>query len=133
MHEFSIMTEIVSAINSEIKKHQFKSIEKVNLEVGELMFLGEDQMRFGYKILTQDNEVLNNSELIIETKAPIIECSSCGYTGELPNENKGDPNDPTLHFKFPKFSCPKCNGPIKILEGRACIIKNITGTVNDEG
>lgn len=132
MHEFSVMTEIVSAINAEIKKHQFKSIEKVYLEVGELMFLGEDQLRFGYGILTQDNETLKNSELIIETKKPKIECSSCGYTGKLPYESIGDKNDPTYHFSFPKFSCPECNGPIKILEGRACIIRNITGTVEDE-
>lgn len=132
MHEFSIMTEIVSTINAEIKKHKFKSIEKVYLEVGELMFLGEDQLKFGYGILTQDNEVLKNSELIIETKKPKIECGSCGYQGELPSENIGDLNDPTLHFRFPKFSCPECNGPIKILEGRACIIRNISGMVEDE-
>ena len=67
----------------------------------------------------------------IEAKQPKIECSSCGYIGRLSNESIGDPNDPSLHLSFPKFSCPKCNGSIKILEGRACIIRNITGTVED--
>ena len=133
MHEVSVMTEIVSAINNEIIKHQFKNIEKVNLEVGELMFLSEDQLRFAYKILVQDNEILANSELIIENIEPKIECSSCGFVGKLPYESIGDLNDPSLHMSFPKFSCPKCNSQIVVLEGRDCIIRNITGTVEDEG
>jgi hydrogenase nickel insertion protein HypA len=126
------MTEIVSALNAEIKKHKFVAVQNVLLGVGELSFLGEEQLQFGYKVLTQENEVLNNSVLDIETIKAQIECKSCGYTGELSNENIGDPNDPALHYKFPKFSCPKCNGSIKVIEGRACIIKNITGTVKEE-
>jgi hydrogenase nickel incorporation protein HypA/HybF len=132
MHEVSVMTEIVNSILGEVKKHQFQKIQKVNLEVGELMFLGEDQLRFAYKILTQDNEVLKNSELVIENIKPKIECDSCGYVGELAHESIGDPKDPSLHLAFPKFKCPKCNGSIKIIEGRACIIRNITGEIEDE-
>ena len=132
MHEFSIMTEIVATILNEIKTHQFKSIEKVHLEIGELMALGEEQLKFAYEILIQDHEILKNSELIIEPKEPKVECNSCGYIGKLSHKDLGTLTDPTLHIPFLKFSCPQCNGKIKILEGRACIIKNITGTLKDE-
>ena len=133
MHEVSVMTDIVESILGEIKKHQFTKIQKVNLEVGDLMFLGEDQLRFAYKILTQDLEVFNDSELEIKYIKPKVECGSCGYTGALAYENLGSPDDQSLHFSFPKFTCPKCGSPIKILEGRECIIKNITGEIEDEG
>ena len=131
MHEVSVMTEIVNSILGEVKKHQFQKIQKVNLEVGELMFLGEDPLRFAYKVLTQDNEVLKNSELVIENIQPKVQCDSCGYKGPLAHESIGDPKDPSLHLSFPKFTCPKCNGSIKVVEGRECIIRNITGTVED--
>jgi hydrogenase nickel incorporation protein HypA/HybF len=132
MHEVSVMTDIVNTILDEAKKHQFQKIQKVNLEVGELMFLGEDQLRFAYTILTQDNEVFNDSELIIKNIKPKIQCESCGFQGALNHESVGDPKDPSLHLAFPKFSCPKCKGSIKVIEGRECIIRNITGEVKDD-
>jgi hydrogenase nickel incorporation protein HypA/HybF len=131
MHEVSVMTDVVNSILDEVKKHQFQKIQKVNLEVGELMFLGEDQLRFAYKILTREHEVLKDSELVIEIIAPKIECGSCGYAGALTYENMGNPDDQSYHFSFPKFTCPKCGSAIKILEGRECILRNITGVVDD--
>jgi hydrogenase nickel incorporation protein HypA/HybF len=133
MHEVSVMTEIVNSILDEVTKHQFQNIQKVHLEVGELMFLGEDQLRFAFTILTQDIEVLKGSELYIKNIKPRIQCESCGFEGDLTHESIGNPKDPSLHLAFPKFSCPKCNGSIKVIEGRECIVRNITGVVEDEG
>ena len=79
MHEYSIMSQIVQTILTEAENNKLKSISKVVLEVGDLTFLGEQQMQFSYDVLSKDT-ILSNSKLIIETIKPEIECTKCGFT-----------------------------------------------------
>ena len=129
MHEFSIMTQIVNAIIEETEKNNLKSVEEVHLDIGTLTFLGEDQIRFAYEVLIKDN-ILRASNLIINEKKPKIECESCEYIGNIKYENIGDTN--SMHLSFPKFSCPKCNKSVKILEGNECTITKIIGNIEED-
>ena len=131
MHEFSLMTELISTVLDEMKRHNMTKVEKVYLEIGTLTFAGEDQMRWAYEVLTRDN-ILKHSELIIEKKEPKVSCSACGYGGDIEYEQMGEANDLILHMMIPRFTCPKCKGPISIIEGRDCIVRNIVGTVDVE-
>lgn len=119
MHEFSTMAMTVESVLEELKKHNPKKITEVHLEVGKLTFLGLEQLKFAYQVLTQAN-ILKGSKLVIKEKEPSIKCRACKYKGRLVYENS-----PEYHFSFPKFYCPKCGGEIEILEGRDCIIKKI--------
>ena len=67
MHEFSVMNQIVKSVLQEIKNHRVKSVSEVYLEVGELTFLGHEQLKFAYQILTEKNS-LKNSKIIVSEK-----------------------------------------------------------------
>ena len=121
MHEFSIMSQVVQTILAEAEKNKLQTISKVRLEIGELTFLGEEQLKFCFDVLAKDN-ILSTSELIIETIKPEVKCTGCGYSGELEYLEKDE-----FHFRLPKFTCPKCDGQVKIVKGKGCTIRDITG------
>ncbi|WP_455392720.1 hydrogenase maturation nickel metallochaperone HypA [[Eubacterium] cellulosolvens] len=121
MHEFSIMSQVVQAILVEVEKNKLKMVSKVLLEVGDLTFLGEEQLRFCYEVLSKDN-VLAGSELVIEKIEPEVECAGCGYHGNLEYLEADE-----FHFRLPKFTCPKCDSNVEIIKGKDCTIREISG------
>ena len=125
MHEYSIMSQIVQTVIIEVEARNAIKVKAVNLEVGELTFLGKDQMEFAWEALTEEG-ILKGTELRIEGKDSLVECSSCGFKGPLPVQEE----ESMKHF-IPRFCCPKCQGKLTILEGKECIIKNITMVVDD--
>jgi len=119
MHEFSVMSQIVEAVLQEIKNHNVKSVSEVHLEIGELTFLGHEQMSFAYQVLTEKN-ILNGSKIVISEKKARIKCKKCGYNGKIEYDY-----DKSFHFSLPRFTCPKCSSPVEIVEGKECIISRI--------
>ena len=119
MHELSITTQIVESVLTAAKKQDAKKVTEVQLVIGKMTFLGTEQVRFSYDILTE-NTIMKDSKLIIEEKDGVIECSSCGYRGEI---QVGD--DPSYHIPIPTLRCPKCEKASKIVEGKECTIKSI--------
>lgn len=127
MHEFSLMSQIIKVVLEEKEKHGLKDVEQVILEIGTLVFIGKEQMKNVFNIITKDT-VLSNAQLIIEDREAKVSCSACGYSGGLEQKEFGNEE---MHFNLPSFACPKCGGRITILEGRDCIVKNIIGTVEE--
>lgn len=121
MHEYSIMSQIVQTIQSEAEKNNLKSVTKVTLEVGDLSFLGDEALKFCFNVLSKDT-ILNGSELIIVKVKPEIQCQSCNYSGDIKYTEKEE-----YHFRLPIFTCPNCDGMVKIIKGKDCILKEITG------
>lgn len=119
MHEFSRTSQIVEAVLSEAEKQHAAKVVEVEVEIGDLTFLGLEQVRFAYKILT-DKTIAKNSKLTIKQIPGRGKCDSCGYDGPLSYLN-----DPQFHISFPTFNCPRCGRPLSISAGRECIIKRI--------
>ena len=67
MHELSITTQIVESVLDEAKEREAKKVTEVRLIVGKMTFLGTEQIRFLYKILTE-NSIMKDSKLVIEEK-----------------------------------------------------------------
>jgi len=119
------MAQIVETVLIEAKARNANKIESVVLEVGELTFLGHDQLIFAWKTLTEGSD-LEGADLNIEAIDSLVECQSCGHQGALPAQD----GENLSHF-LPRFCCPKCQGRLNILEGKGCLIKNITMVVDD--
>jgi hydrogenase nickel incorporation protein HypA/HybF len=119
MHEFSVTNQIVEAVLHEAKNHNVKSVDEVHLEIGELTFLGHEQMKFAYQVLTEKN-MLKGSKVIISEKKAKIKCSQCDYNGKIEYDY-----DKSFHFSLPMFTCPECSNPVDIVEGKECIITRI--------
>ena len=100
------------------KEHAVKVIE-VELEIGDLTFLGIEQVRFAYKILT-DKTIAKDSKLKIDKIPGRGACEACGYDGPLSYID-----DEQFHIIVPTFNCPRCGKPLSISAGRECVIKRI--------
>lgn len=125
MHEFSITAQIVDAVLEEVQKHNVKSVGEVHLCIGELTFLGKEQMAFAYEMLSKGT-VLEGSKLVIEDELTVVRCMECGYEGP-PNY----PEDAQDHYRAPQLVCPQCDGKVEVVSGKGCTIRDITMTVED--
>lgn len=112
-------SQIVENVLHEARKHNAKGVAEVCLVIGKLTFLGLEQVRFSYKVLTEGT-IMKNSRLLIEAKDGVVKCSSCGYEGNFNYED-----DPMYHVPVPTLKCPKCGGTVDIVGGRECLIKSI--------
>jgi len=119
MHEFSRTSQIVEAVLSEAEKQHALKIAEVEVEIGDLTFLGLEQVRFAYKVLTEKT-IAKNSKLTIRQVKGRGKCDSCGYDGPLSYLD-----DPQFHITIPTFNCPRCEKSLSIYAGRECIIKRI--------
>lgn len=118
MHEFSRASQIVEAVISEAEKQRAVKVIEVELDIGDLTFLGIEQVRFSYKILT-DKTIAKNSKLKINQISGRGRCDSCGYDGPLSYLDK------QFHIIVPTFNCPQCGKSLSISAGRECVIKRI--------
>jgi len=120
MHEFSIITSIMEVVKSEMEKQKASMVHEVHLEVGELSFLSHEALQFGFRALAENEPKIDIDALKITSMPAEVKCRKCGYSGSM-NISESE----TYHTPAPVFQCPKCAGPIVILKGRECVVKNI--------
>ena len=125
MHELSVMTQIIESVLNALKGRKVRKVESVRLEIGELTMLSKEPRKFAWEILS-DKGVLKGAKLLIATKRAKVQCSKCGYSGPAVH-----PSKLASHFGMPLIACPKCNGEIKVISGRECIIRSIKTRVTD--
>ena len=125
MHEFSVISQIISRVTEEAKKIN-ASVKEVHIEIGELMSISDDAARFAYKTLTE-NTILSNSKLVVYMKKATAECDRCGYRGNLSyiGDEISDSGHEHDHNILADFKCSKCGNKLRIAEGRDCRIKSI--------
>ncbi len=126
MHEFSIMNSVVTSALAELERYRVLRVDEVALEVGELTFLQEEQMRFAYGVLTGEN-MLKDSKLVIRFIRPEVRCGECGYEGRISYKESGE-----QYFQVPLIVCPGCGGKVEITRGRECMVRDIKAVVEDE-
>ncbi|MEM2094281.1 MAG: hydrogenase maturation nickel metallochaperone HypA [Candidatus Bathyarchaeia archaeon] len=119
MHEFSVASQIVRSVLEEAEKRESKKVISVHLIIGDLTLLQPEQVRFSYKILVKGT-VMEGSKLLIRRRKGRVRCDKCGYDGAI---NLKD--DPVYHVSFPTLSCPRCGYPVRIVEGKECLIKSV--------
>ncbi len=120
MHEYSVMNQLVSALLEELNGRDIDRVKEVRIEVGELTFLGQDQLEFAYKTLSQ-NTVLEGSELAVEEIKSKIKCDDCGYEGGV---NYSDRT--SVHYNVPVISCPECDSKPTVVKGKETKIVGVT-------
>jgi hydrogenase nickel incorporation protein HypA/HybF len=120
VHEVSIVSDLVSAILKELKKHNVISVAEVTFTIGKLTNLGRDQMEFAYGVITRGT-ILDGSKLVIEDEDIILRCDACGYDGPADMLDLGDGQE----HRMPVLSCPKCHGPVTVTAGQSCCVKSM--------
>lgn len=118
MHEVSVMASIVEAVLEELKRHDVESVEEVDLVIGEITFLGREQMEFAYEVVTRGT-ILEGSRLVMHEEKVEVECPSCGYAGPVPYVG-GSPD-----HMIPDLSCPRCSGAVRVTKGKGCRVTSL--------
>jgi len=113
------MASIIEAVLAELDKHDIEKVEEVDMMVGELTFLGPEQLEFAYSILTK-NTILEGSVLVISEEKVRIRCPTCGYEGGVEYIDGG--ND---HYSIPNLSCPHCSGRVEVTKGKSCSVTSL--------
>jgi hydrogenase nickel incorporation protein HypA/HybF len=113
------MASIIECVLAELEKHNVEKVEEIDLSIGELTFLGEEQMRFAFEVLTRDS-ILAGSKLNICYERIEVLCHSCGYAGGV--EYIDELAD---HMVVPDLSCPKCGSHVEVIKGKGCGVTSL--------
>jgi len=119
MHEVGVMTSILEAILDELKDHKIEKVEEVLLTIGDLTYLGEDQLSFAFEILTRGT-LLEGAKLVVEHEAVEVRCPSCGYQGAAEYYQ-----DDMYSSTVPTLNCPKCGQRVEVVKGKSCMVRSI--------
>jgi hydrogenase nickel incorporation protein HypA/HybF len=120
MHEAAIAQSIVRTVLQEAEKQGAIKVESIEVEIGELTFLGIDQVKFWVETSFQET-IADGAELIFKNIKAQIRCNDCGYEGHLTVKE-----DPAYHISLPSFSCPRCKSTrIEITQGKEAFIRQI--------
>ncbi len=126
MHEYSIMSQLVSALIEELdEKHNYK-VKTVHIEVGEFTFLEPSALEFAFSVLIKDT-VIKGASLEVKTIRSKIECGDCSYIGPVKYSE-----EPAFHLNIPIISCPECGSKPTLISGKETIIRNLTVTEEDD-
>ncbi len=120
MHEYSVMKQLVAALEEELKLHDVDRVTEVHLEIGELTFLGREQLEFAYQVIIKGTS-LEGSQLKMTFVCPEVGCEACGYKGPVEYVE-----DPGFHYNIPIISCPKCGERPVLLKGKETKIVGVT-------
>jgi hydrogenase nickel insertion protein HypA len=119
MHEFSIANQAADEIITNARNKKAKKIRSVEILIGELNLLGEEQLIFWIKkMLNSKGEIASDVRIDLKPVRAVIKCNHCGYEGNL------EVKDQDHHS--PKFYCPSCNqGDISIKRGKELVLNKI--------
>ena len=118
MHEFSIATQILESLLEFAEERQPAEVLKVRVEIGELMCIEREQLRFCYDSI-KTNTLVMDSSLEITLIAAIVKCPYCQYEG------------PPKYWEevrlaaVPTLQCPQCGKTTEAIQGHDCAIKSV--------
>ncbi len=120
VHEVSVISGMVNAVIEELKNHDVASVSGVDIVIGDLTQLGDEQLQFAYEIVTRDT-ILEGSVLNIEHEPIEVSCDGCGYSGPVKMLDAGDYSSHAI----PVLSCPECGGYVKVTSGQSCCVRSL--------
>jgi hydrogenase nickel incorporation protein HypA/HybF len=110
MHEFSLMTGVLDAVQESARENNAKRIVEIKLVIGEMSEIMDTAMEFAFEALTPGT-LAEGARLVITKVAPKSRCVECGTEFE--------------HSRY-QFSCPACESLVtELLAGREMYIESM--------
>ncbi len=119
MHEFGIVDKVIRSVEEEVKKRKVSKIKEIHIELGQLMGIQPETMKFLLKEMSKGT-VLENAKIKISLIRPEIQCAS-KHKSKLKLKVEGHFHD----FPIDGFKCQKCGKKVKLIAGNDCIPKKI--------
>lgn len=119
MHETAIAQAMVETVLREAAQAGAVRVEAVEVEIGDLTFLGTDQLRFWVESQVQGT-VAAQATWTFHRIPGALRCPTCGHQGPIETQETED------HFTLPVYACPRCGAAdVEITQGRDAWIKAI--------
>lgn len=123
MHGLGIASSIVKTVLKSLKSYDVKKVLSVDVEVGELMGIHPEELKYGFEIASKDS-ILEGVGLNVQIKPAEIKCPGCGYEGR--SKPFSISSHEHNHVPLPSPQCPKCEGfAVEVLEGKTLTVKNL--------
>ncbi len=82
MHEISLVQGLFQQLAELARQNNMSKVVTVTMQIGPLSGVVADSFRFGFDILSAEDELVRGAELVINTTAVTYLCSRCGATFE---------------------------------------------------
>ncbi len=82
MHELSLVQELLSQVMKVAEEHKAHKVNKIEVLIGPFAGVVLDSFSFAFDTLKQENPLLKNTVLSIETPRARFRCTSCKATIE---------------------------------------------------
>ena len=110
MHEFSLMTGVLDAVEMSAREHNAGKVVEIRLIIGEMAEVLDDAMDFAFEALAPGT-LAEGAQLTMTKVAPQSRCLACGREFE--------------HDRY-HFSCPACDSlATELVAGREMYIESI--------
>ena len=119
MHEYSVVTELISALLPQLDDHAGR-VSTVFLVKGELRVLSDKALQNAFEVLSEGTR-LEGTELVIEPVEVRVHCRSCEYMGAADHVC-----EESFHFAIPILSCPACGAAVDVEAGRELYVDRVT-------
>ncbi len=90
MHEMSLVQGLFEQLKSLAAENNASRIVKVTMEIGPISGVVVDSFRFGFEILSSQEPMFRDAELVIEVPEVAYTCTSCAHVqftaGERPDQ-----------------------------------------------
>jgi len=90
MHEMSLVQGLLEQLKSLAQENNATRIVKVTMEIGPLCGVVVDSFTFGFEILSSQEPMFKDAELVIEVPEVTYTCTSCSMqqvtAGERPDQ-----------------------------------------------
>lgn len=103
MHEISLVQGLLLQLADLAEDNNMSRVLTVTMKIGPLSGVVEDSFRFGFDILSAEDELVKGAELVIQTTSVTYRCTECNNT-EQSSSTKPD-------------CCPECGELFLIPEG----------------
>ena len=118
MHEMGIVLHLAKTIQKTAEEQNIVKIGKVTLQVGEVSGIMTDLFTDCWNYFKVRNEVIKDSELVLETIPAVTFCDNCKKEYETVKHGR---------------QCPYCGSyETWLVKGNECIIKNIEAITKDD-
>ena len=78
MHEISLVQGLFQQLADLARQNKMTRVVTVTMQIGPLSGVVADSFRFGFEILSAEDDLVRGADLIINTTAVTYRCSKCG-------------------------------------------------------
>ena len=82
MHEISLVQAMLQQLSDLAAQNQATKIIKITMEIGQMSGVVVDSFRFGFDVLSGNDDLVCGAELVIITPPVNYRCTRCDYAGE---------------------------------------------------